>query len=312
MPSGAPFFYDYANVADSFYSPSEIHLVDNKATAFYSRYLLQKAMSVFKWTLPPMWPENYFLYTLYSWGVVAIIRTDKFGIIPQACSLKGYDVFYQPTNAVIANPLLRGLLEPRIGTQCTIIQLQPNYSGILDIVKYHATLMALAYEALTTNLVNSKLAYVATASSKAEAESFKKLYDQIASGVPAVVQRPNRKNPRSGEEPSFQLFSQNVGPNFIAPEILAAMRTIERAFDREVGIPAPSFEGRKERPIEAELQAGNFETQSRSALWLQLLQKGCRQTREMFGVEISVDWRADNDGNLIDSRTGEMEPANMG
>lgn len=298
MRSGPPVMYDYANAIDSWYSPSEVHLTDNRAVQFYARYLYQKAMSVFKWQLPETWPENYFLYTLYETGIVAVLLTDKFGVIPQMCTLKGYDVFYQPTNAVIANPLLRGLLEPRIGVDCVLLKLQPNYCGIGDIVRYHAVLMALAYETLTTNLLNSKLAYIATASSKAEAETLKKLYDQIASGVPAVVER-KRPRPDAPDAPPFELLLQNVGSNFISQEILAAMRTIERNFDREIGIPTPSFEGRKERPIEAELQTGNFETHGRVALWLDTLKKGCREVEAMFHVKMSVEWRADNDGNLI-------------
>lgn len=306
MHRGIPAFYDYANKADSLWSPSEIHLTDNRAFDYYAKYLFQKAVSTFKWGLPATWPLNYHLYTLYGFGYEAVINTDKWGVIPQACGLTGYNVFYQPTNAVIANPLLRGVKEPRIGKECVLLHLQPDYCGILDIVKYHAQLMALAYETLTTNLLNSKLAYIATADNKAEAETLKKLYDQIASGVPAVVQR-SRKRDQNGEKSPFEMLIQNVGSNFIAPEILAAMRTIERNFDREVGIPTPSFEGRKERPIEAELQTGNFESQSKLSLWLQSLKKGCEEVENMFGVQLSVDWRADRDGNIIDSGALPME-----
>ncbi|WP_290431961.1 hypothetical protein [Muribaculum intestinale] len=306
MHRGVPAFYDYANAVDSFWSPSEIHLTDNRAFAYYSRYLFQKGVSTFKWGLPAEWPLNYYLYTLYGFGYVAVVNTDKYGVIPQACSLKGYNVFYEPTHAVIANPLLRGIKEPQIGRECVVLHLQPNYSGIMDIVKYHAQLMALAYETLTTNLLNSKLAYIATADNKAEAESLKKLYDQIASGVPAVVQRSRKRDP-NGDKIPFEMLLQNVGSNFISPEILAVMRTIERNFDREVGIPTPSFEGRKERPIEAELQTGNFEAQSKLSLWLQSLKDGCKEVEDMFGLRITVEWRADRDGNIIDSGTLPLE-----
>ena len=55
----------------------------------FARYLLQKAISVFEWTLPETWNKDYFLYALYCFGHLAIVNTDKFGVIPQACGLMG-------------------------------------------------------------------------------------------------------------------------------------------------------------------------------------------------------------------------------
>lgn len=162
-------------------------------------------MSVFEWDLPETWNKDYFLYVLYCWGYVAVINTDKFGVIPQGCGLKGYDVFYAPTHAVIANPLLSGILEPRIGTQCELMKLQPDFSGILDLVGHYAEQMALASQSVSVNLLNSKLSYVFTAKTKALAESLKKMYDQIASGEPAVVIDSRLKTQLMGRKPGKPL-----------------------------------------------------------------------------------------------------------
>lgn len=107
---GVPYLYDYVNCANSIVSPSTVHAERTATNRFFERYLLQKAISVFKWDIPEKWSKNYFLYVLYCWGFISIVRTDKYGVIPQACSLRGYDIFYQPTNAVITNPLLTGIL----------------------------------------------------------------------------------------------------------------------------------------------------------------------------------------------------------
>ena len=48
-------------------------------------------------------------------------NTDKFGTIFQPCGLYGYDVFYRPTHAVIANPLLKGEPRPRIAKECELL-----------------------------------------------------------------------------------------------------------------------------------------------------------------------------------------------
>lgn len=289
MINGAPYYYNYINAETSQVTPSTVHVKDSGLCRYFTKYLLQKAMSVFEWNLPETWNKDYFLYVLYCWGYVAVVNTDKFGVIPQGCGLKGYDVFYAPTHAVIANPLLSGILEPRIGTQCELLKLQPDFSGILDLVGHYAEQMALASQSVSVNLLNSKLSYVFTAKTKALAESLKKMYDQIASGEPAVVIDSRLKNAADGEE-TWKAFEQNVGGNYIVTNLLADLRKIEAMFDTEIGIPNANTD-KRERLIQDEVNANNIETYSKCAMWLENLQEACQKVNRMFGLSISVDWR---------------------
>lgn len=303
MINGAPYYYNYINAETSQVTPSTVHVKDSGLCRYFTKYLLQKAMSVFEWDLPETWNKDYFLYVLYCWGYVAVINTDKFGVIPQGCGLKGYDVFYAPTHAVIANPLLSGIVEPRIGTQCELLKLQPDFSGILDLVGHYAEQMALASQSVSVNLLNSKLSYVFTAKTKALAESLKKMYDQIASGEPAVVIDSRLKNAADGEE-TWKSFEQNVGGNYIVTNLLADLRKIEAMFDTEIGIPNANTD-KRERLIQDEVNANNIETYSKCAMWLENLQDACKRVNDMFGLSIAVRWReipemggASNDGNI--------------
>ena len=289
MINGAPYYYNYINAETSQVTPSTVHVKDSGLCRYFTKYLLQKAMSVFEWDLPETWNKDYFLYVLYCWGYVAVVNTDKFGVIPQGCGLKGYDVFYAPTHAVIANPLLSGILEPRIGTQCELLKLQPDFSGILDLVGHYAEQMALASQSVSVNLLNSKLSYVFTAKTKALAESLKKMYDQIASGEPAVVIDSRLKNAADGEE-TWKAFEQNVGGNYIVTDLLSDLRKIESMFDTEIGIPNANTD-KRERLIQDEVNANNIETYSKCALWLENLQDACKRVNDMFGLSISVRWR---------------------
>ena len=289
MINGAPYYYNYINAETSQVTPSTVHVKDSGLCRYFTKYLLQKAMSVFEWDLPETWNKDYFLYVLYCWGYVAVVNTDKFGVIPQGCGLKGYDVFYAPTHAVIANPLLSGILEPRIGAQCELLKLQPDFSGILDLVGHYAEQMALASQSVSVNLLNSKLSYVFTAKTKALAESLKKMYDQIASGEPAVVIDSRLKNAADGEE-TWKAFEQNVGGNYIVTNLLADLRKIEAMFDTEIGIPNANTD-KRERLIQDEVNANNIETFSKCAMWLENLQDACKRVNDMFGLSISVRWR---------------------
>lgn len=285
---GAPTMFNHLNVYNSAFSPSIVHAQNTGLSRFYQRYLLQKAMSVFKWTMPKEWSKDYFLYCLYCWGFISVINTDKFGVIPQGCSLRGYDVMYRPTHAVISNPLLSGILEPQIGTQCTLFRLQPDYGGVMDLVSFYADMMALTAESVAVNLVNSKLAYVFRAGNKAQAESFKKMFDQIAAGLPAVFVDKTLTN--EDNSLNWSEFSNDLKGNYLLSDLLSDMRKIESMFLTEIGIPNANTD-KRERLISDEVNANNFEVKSKCELWLEELQKTAKETRNLFGIDIDVTWR---------------------
>lgn len=294
---GAPIFYDYNNAVNSILSPSTMHVRDTHLAWYFRRYLIQKAIAVFKWKMPKEWAQNYILYVLYCWGYLAIVNTDKFGVIAQGCSLAGYDVFYQPTRAIISNPLLTGILEPKIGQQCTLLRLQPDYGGIMDKVNFYADMLALSAETAGTNLFNSKLAYVFGAANKADAESFKKMFDNIASGEPAQFIGKSLFN--EDGSPNWMMFNQDLRNSYIAGDILEDMRKWELKFCSDLGIPNSNTE-KKERLITSEVESNNIEVKLWADLALESLKKGCQEARDMFGIDLDVDWRFKEEGITYD------------
>ncbi|MBQ1342301.1 MAG: hypothetical protein IIY33_07445, partial [Erysipelotrichaceae bacterium] len=209
-----PVNYEFINQYNAMRSPSTVHCRNTALVEYYTRYLFQKVISVFEFeNLPEEWADNYFKYVLFGYGVIAVIYTDKYGVICQDCGLSGFDVFYQPTRCIIANPHLPGLKEFKIHENCEIIKLQPDYGSVMDLVTTYADLMALALETTGANLLNSKLSYVFFAENKTAAESFKKLYDRVASGEPMAVIDKNLL--MEDGTPAWQIFTQNVGQNYI-------------------------------------------------------------------------------------------------
>lgn len=288
---GAPYMYDYRNAVISQVEPSTVHARDTVISWYWRRWLLQKAMSLFTWTLPKNWDRDYFLYCLYCWGFVAIVKTDKYGVIPQSCTLGGLNVFYRPTFALISNPLLKGILQPTIDEQCTLFKLRPDYAGIMDVTSHYADLLAMCTETVATNLYNSQLSYVFAASNKAAAESFKKLYDQIHSGNPAAVIDKSLMD-KDGK-PTWTAFEQNIRNVFICPELQSFKKDLLDEYLTLIGIPTANTE-KRERLIVDEVNANNVETAIDWDRCLEGLQDTCRKTCEMFGIpedELNVTWR---------------------
>ena len=288
---GAPYMYDYRNAVISQVEPSTVHARDTVITWYWKRWLLQKAMSLFTWKLPANWDRDYFLYCLYCWGFVAIVKTDKYGVIPQSCTLGGLNVFYRPTFALISNPLLKGILQPTIDEQCTLFKLRPDYAGIMDVTSHYAELLAMCTETVASNLYNSQLAYVFAASNKAAAESFKKLYDKIHSGNPAAVIDKSLMD--EDGKPTWTAFEQNIRNVFICPELQAFKKDLLGEYLTLIGIPTANTE-KRERLIVDEVNANNVETAIDWDRCLEGLQETCKKTCTMFGIpedELSVTWR---------------------
>lgn len=281
--------YDFLNLYNSRRSPSTVHCQNTALVNFFTRYLLQKVISVFRFdNLPDTWAENYFKYVLFGFGYISVIYTDKFGVIPQKCGLYGYDVFFQPSHVIIANPELPGLERLKIGSDAEIIKLQPDYFGVMDIVTTYADLMALCLETAGINMLNSKLSYVFMSENKTAAESFKKLYDKFATGEPAVF--PDRELFNEDGSPKWQLFTQNVGQNYIVGEILDDMKKLEDRFNTDVGIPNANTY-KKERLITDEVNANNVDTQSKIMLWLETMRRDITRVNSHFGLSLSVSYR---------------------
>lgn len=283
-----PIYYDYQNVIDSVISPSCIHVHDNALARYLKRYLLFKVFAVFKFKIPKSWNLNFFRYTTFLLGHGCVVSTDKFGDIFQNCGLYGYNVNYQPTHAIISNPLLTGILRPQIGVQTEIIKINDDYGGIYDIINYYGDMMCLAAETAAQSLLNSKVAFVYGAANKAMAEAIKKGYDKFASGEPLIVFGKELYDEQGNL--NLQMFMQNVRENYIASEIFADMRKIEDEFLTKVGIPNANTD-KKERLIVDEVNSNNVETECLSDIWLENLQESFERVNNMFGLELSVEKR---------------------
>lgn len=306
IPNTPPYSSYEENLYNSNFSPSTVHVNNTRLRAYFQKYLLQKAISVFKWNLPEDWDEDYFKYTLYGLGYIAVLDTRSFGVICQGGALGGYNLYYRPSYIIITNPLIKKSITASINRDCAIIKLQPDYSSIMDIVTYYADQMALASEAMGMNLVNVKTGVVFGADDKALAESYKKMFDKINSGDPAVV--VGKKLFDQDGKPAWFPFVQNMKQNYIASDVLSDMRKIEAMFDTDIGIPNANTD-KKERLVTDEVNANNVETATRCELWLESIRKGVNQANKMYGLDISVDWRVDPKTDIQDNWTDKEEGA---
>ena len=302
--SEKPFSYDLINLYNAQRSPSTVHVKNTRLRNYFRKYLLQKALSVFKWNLPDEWDKDYFLYTLYCQGFIAILYTDRYGVICQQCAPGGYNLYYRPSYVIVTNPLFRKTYTLNIDEDCVLLKLQPDYGSIMDLVGYYADQLALASEAMGVNLVNTKSATVFGAENKAQAEAYKKMFDNLSEGDPATVIGKNLLN--DDGTPRWFPFTQNVKEMYITPDVLSDMRKITADFCTEIGIPNANTD-KRERLISPEVNANNVETATRCELWLETIRKEMDKANKMFNLNLSVDWRVNPKTEIDDGWKGENQ-----
>lgn len=291
--------YGWENMENSAFFPSTVHFND-ALTRYNFKYLFQRAMSVFEFNIPQSWEKNFFLQTLYSIGFLIVLDTDEFGVIPQFGNISGFDLYYQPARADVVNPIFDTIgaankyTDLRIGTDCLLLRLSPSYSGISDICRYYAEMLSTAQSSLRVNLLNTKFAYIFGAKNKAQAETLKRLYDDIASGNPAVFVDKQLYD-EDGNLP-VSLLTQDVSSVYIGDHLQYDIRAILNDFDSMVGIPNSNLQ-KKERMITDEANMNNFETKALCYVWKEMLDLDMLRINTKYNLSLSVDFRKEADPN---------------
>lgn len=281
---GIPVDYTYINAVNGQKNPSTIHTQNIALTKFFERYLIDDFLGQWEVKLPETWAYNYTMYTLVYFGFLAVINTDKFGVIPQHCNLYGFDVMYQPTTAQIINPLIPNAIDARIHRDTELIKLFPDFGGIYDLIQFYAEKMALLSEGIDVNIINSKLSYIVGVDNKSSAETFKKTIDKVTSGEACVV--TGKELFSEDGTPMWTTFAQNLSQNYIASKQIEDLKKLKLMFDTDVGIPNANTE-KKERLTDDEVNSNNIETQTKIELIADSLKESAERVNKMFGTNIS-------------------------
>lgn len=281
---GIPVDYTYINAVNGQKNPSTIHTQNIALTKFFERYLIDDFLGQWEVKLPETWAYNYTMYTLVYFGFLAVINTDKFGVIPQHCNLYGFDVMYQPTTAQIINPLIPNAIDARIHRDTELIKLFPDFGGIYDLIQFYAEKMALLSEGIDVNIINSKLSYIIGVDNKSSAETFKKTIDKVTSGEACVV--TGKELFSEDGTPMWTTFAQNLTQNYITSQQIEDLKKLKLMFDTDIGIPNANTE-KKERLTDDEVNSNNIETQTKIELIANSLKESAERVNKMFGTNIS-------------------------
>ena len=262
--------------------PKDVDGVANTSAMYYRQWLLKKIFARFEFSIPSEWELDYFLDVLFREGHISITDT-AMGVVALRSGLTGIGIYNQPTTSIFANPVL-GNFERTIDVDCSIIKLQYDYQGVGRMIDRYSTLLAMCDSGIAVNLMNTKATFVFGATSKSQAESYKKMYDDITQGKPAVFVNGDSINKEN-------MFTMPAKENFISDDIQLLKRKIINEFLTDIGINNTNLD-KRERLTDDEVNANNEEVRFNIMHWYDNIQDGIRRTKRLFPeIELSCNIR---------------------
>jgi len=306
-----PLNYQQINIAAGTNNPSSVKAYNNKSFAYWERSLFQRIQSVIDWTLPEAWEgktRDFFLYCLFKYGYLAVSENAEFGYFFQPCGVSGYNFYYQPTDVIISSPLYQATL--KIGTQCELLKLTPDYTGAWDIIWYFAEKLSLLDNAINMSLINCKIPFILGAKNKAISAALKKIMDQVNKGEPAVFYDSTLMNDPKDKDTPFQLLEIIKNPKdfYITDKQLQDFQSVLNEFDAEIGIPGLPYQ-KKERMVAQEATMRTYDGCARSQTWINTLTSSIAEIKKLYpNITLDAKLHYDvNDNGIID---GEEVAAN--
>lgn len=302
-----PLSFEEVNLIQGSYQPTTTKNFNNDVFRFWSRSLFQRAISAITIDgMPEEWSgpvQDFFNWCLFRIGFLGVFETEKFGLVFQPCTLKGYDFYYQPTGILVNNPLMQDT-EFKLGSEAELIKLTPDYMGIFDVVAYYAEKLALLDSAINMSIINNKVAFILGGKNKAVIQALQKIMDKINSGEPAVYFDSRiADDPQSKDSPFQEWRRDSMKQNYLTTDQLKDFQTIINNFDAEVGIPTIPYE-KAERMVTDEATSRTIDGTARARVWIETLNSSFDNVNNHFGLDLSASLTYE----MTDDQEPEQEP----
>ena len=287
--------------------PTNVSGIENVTSAYYFNYLLRLVKGIFEIKAPEHWDSDFLLDTLLLDGVIGIFEKDS-DPIAMNCHPYGVNMYYKPTSFNIANPVL-GNFSKTIGVDGAIIYLEEypgvnsQFKTIRPLLTKYAYQLAACDKCIDQSLMNSGVAAIFSASSKKTAESYRKMYDEIAEGNPAVfvdeelgLTSPNSRN----------LFYTPAKDNYICDKVQIEKRCIIEEFLTAIGVNNANT-SKRERLNSDEVNSNNDECYVATSVWRRNLKETTEYAKKLFpGLEFSITIK---DLSIIDNSPSKADAA---
>lgn len=265
--------------------PKDVNGLNNSSYFYYRRQLFLKIYSLFDFkNYPDYWDIDYFKNVLFSDGFIGVVDYNG-GPWALKCGFSGINPYNNPTEIMIANPVL-GNFNRTIGKDGELIyfnRVDGMYIGLEPLVKRYALLLSQCDGSVNATLMNSRVRHVFEGTNDAEVQTYKKMYDEVSQGKPAVFLKKGKTDLK---ESNFNFL--NVKNTYIGNDIMLTKRTIMNEFLTEIGINNRNTD-KRERLTTDEVAVNDSETAANVILWLDTMRRQLDKVNKLFNTNITVE-----------------------
>lgn len=251
------------------------------------------------------------LWGLFHCGFLAVFKTKTYGMTFQPAAPAGMGLQYEPVGMMVASPYFQFDRALTIGSECEVLKLTPDYSGIWDIITKYAREMMLAEIAIRQSMINARFTYAIAARNDKEARSIKGMMTRVENADPYMVYNAalsdNRKGIGQTAEPMlpWAQFDRDLKKNFILPELLEARRTIITDFYKEMGVSIQSDKKERENVLETSISQNEY--YNRREVWNDCLKESCARINELYGTQIEIKMKEVNLNDISSANVQQPE-----
>lgn len=284
-------------MAESKLPAFDFEFCTNKQKVFehYCRYMFTRTQSMFVYeglpdTIPVQWLESY----LQRNGSCCIAKVDGklYALLGNAGG--EYDEYYQPTIYTVANPWLKLSKTFKIGEDCVYCRNDYDALGLNPLICRYSGLMT--ENLLTVRLadINMRMMNLLSAPDDNTLQSTKQYLKDLEEGKLGVV----------GETPFFEglkLQSKNIGSGDYMIQFIELQQYLKGSLYNELGINA-NFNMKREALSGQELAMNDDALMPLIDDMLKQRRTMCDQLKEMFDIDVSVDYGSTWHSNVIEKQ----------
>lgn len=266
--------------------PESVYGQFNSASEMHRKILERELFAQFQIeNMPINWSSGYFLRNLFLNGYVCITDTNL-GVLPLQTGIGGYNVFSEPTECVIGNPVLGSIIRT-IDDDCVLVKIFPDYTNFCPILDYYSFMLANCDSSIAVNTMNCKATNICECSDKATAESYKKAMDEIYSGKPGVFVKSGMAS---------NITQAKVKENFVGKELLEVQKAIKNEWLTLIGVKSVNTL-KRERLVTAEAESSNDVDNANVDIIRANITEGLEKANSMFNLDLKLKEKEKENGD---------------
>lgn len=248
------------------------------------------------------WDLDALKYALFFLGYMGVFKSKKYGVVPQPGQIAGFGLQYQPTGFIVNTPYFQFGRPLRIGMECELIKLTPDYTGVFDIITKYAAELKEIDTSIKSAARGSRFGFALVADSDKSARALRGVRERILNGEDAIIDEKIMRSKADDKQLPWYQFDRDLKQNYILNDLIEARRNTLVDFYREIGVRM--LDDKKERMITGEVAAGNAETFIRSEVWAEALKTSLEKVNRIFGTNIKMEI---NEPDIMKPREGGAE-----